>query len=158
MIILNSVKKVLFNTTNYVHKVPNLEEYQRVDKSNYEETYSHIKYHTNNLDKWRNRYRKERMEKYANHHNPEHHRHAHYMKAYKIEEKLAQCRKLKEEIEEIYNRPLPVESPPSDNFYVDKHYEYDPYPIWEPSDKRFDSTHRKSYKNTPKSFKNNFNR
>ena len=110
------------------------------------------------MDKWRNRYRQERMEKYADHHNPERHRHAYYMKGYLIEMKLDQCRKLKEEIEEIYNEPLPVESPPSDNFYVDKHYEHDPYPIWEPADQRFDSTPRKSYKNIPKSFKNNFNR
>ena len=36
------------------------------------------------------------------------------------------------EIEEIYNKQRLTEEPPSKNFYVDKDYTYDPYPIFEP--------------------------
>ena len=36
------------------------------------------------------------------------------------------------EIEAIYNKQCLTEEPPLNNFYVDEHYTYDPYPIFEP--------------------------
>ena len=49
---------------------------------------------------------------------------------YRIEELLAECCQRQDEIELIYKKEYLIEQPPSENFYVDKYYNNDPYPIW----------------------------
>ena len=81
------------------------------DKTNYEETYN-IKYRIKRDERWRNRYREDKLKKYGNYHNPKRTHHKVYIESYRVTQLLEEIHARQKEIEAIYKKQRLTKEPP----------------------------------------------